>query len=83
MAPDEILLETEDTMQKGVDYVLHEMSSVRTGKASPALVENMDVMVASYGSSMSLKQLALISTPEPRMITVTPFDPSPEPQECH
>ena len=76
MAPEEILLETEDAMQKGVDYVLHEMSSVRTGKASPALVENMDVMVSSYGSSMSLKQLALISTPEPRMITVTPFDPS-------
>lgn len=76
MQPDEILLETEDAMQKGVDYVLHEMSSVRTGKASPSLVENMDVMVASYGSSMSLKQLAMISTPEPRMITVTPFDPS-------
>jgi ribosome recycling factor len=76
MSADEIILETEDAMQKGVDYVLHEMSSVRTGKASPALVENMDVMVSSYGSSMALKQLALISTPEPRMITVTPFDPS-------
>ena len=76
MKPDEILLETEGAMQKGVDYVLHEMSSVRTGKASPSLVENMDVTVASYGSSMSLKQLALISTPEPRLITITPFDPS-------
>ncbi len=60
MDPDEIILETEDAMQKGVDYVLHEMSSVRTGKASPSLVENMDVKVASYGSNMSLKQLALI-----------------------
>ncbi len=76
MDPDEILLETEDAMQKSVDYVLHEMSSVRTGKASPSLVENMDVMVQAYGSSMKLKQLAMISTPEPRLITVTPFDPS-------
>jgi len=76
MSPDEIILETEDAMQKGVDYVLHEMSSVRTGKASPSLVENMDVTVASYGSSMQLKQLAMISTPEPRLITITPFDAS-------
>ncbi len=76
MEPDEILLETEDAMQKGVDYVLHEMSSVRTGKANPSLVEGIDVHVASYGSSMKLKQLAVISTPDARLITVSPFDPS-------
>ncbi len=76
MEADEILLETEDAMQKGVDYVLHEMSTVRTGKANPSLVEGIDVHVASYGSSMKLKQLAVISTPDPRMITVSPFDPS-------
>ena len=76
MEAEEILLETEDTMQKGVDYVLHEMSTVRTGKANPSLVEGIDVHVASYGSSMKLKQLAMISTPDPRMITVNPFDPS-------
>ncbi len=76
MEADEILLLTEDAMQKGVDYVLHEMSTVRTGKANPSLVEGIDVHVASYGSSMKLKQLAMISTPDPRMIMVNPFDPS-------
>jgi ribosome recycling factor len=45
---------------------------VRTGKASPALVENIDVQ--AYGSAMKLKQLALITTPEPRLLVVQPFD---------
>ena len=76
MEQDAILLETKDAMEKAVDYVLHEMSTVRTGKASPALVENIDVTVQSYGSTMKLKELAVIATPDPRMITVTPFDPS-------
>jgi ribosome recycling factor len=75
MEPDAILLETEESMEKAVDYVLHEMSTVRTGKASPALVENIDVTVQSYGSTMKLKELAVIATPDSRLITVTPFDP--------
>lgn len=76
MDADTAILETEEAMQKGVDYMLHEFSGVRTGKASPALVEGIDVHVQSYGSSMKLKQLAMISTPEPRLIVVQPFDPS-------
>ena len=47
---------------------------MRTGKASPALVENVDV--EAYGSAMKLKQLALITTPEPRLLVVQPFDAS-------
>ena len=74
MDPDEILLETEAAMEKGVDYMLHEFAGVRTGKASPALVENVDV--EAYGTSMKLKQLALISTPEPRLLLIQPFDAS-------
>jgi ribosome recycling factor len=74
MKPDEILFETEEAMEKGVDYMLHEFASVRTGKASPALVENIDV--EAYGTSMKLKQLALISTPEPRLLLIQPFDAS-------
>lgn len=74
MDPDEILLETEAAMEKGVDYMLHEFSGVRTGKASPALVESVDV--EAYGTSMKLKQLALISTPEPRLLLIQPFDAS-------
>ena len=74
MDPDEILLETEAAMEKGFEYMQHEFSSVRTGKASPAIVENIDV--EAYGSSMKLKQLALITTPEPRLLVIQPFDGS-------
>ncbi len=70
---DEIMLEAEDSMQKGVDYMTHEFAAIRTGKASPALVENIDVD-AYGGSRMKLKQLALISTPESRLIVIQPFD---------
>ena len=72
MDPDEILLNTEEGMEKAAEYMSHEFASVRTGKASPALVENIDV--EAYGSMMKLKQLALISTPEPRMLVISPFD---------
>src|SRR6201995_4243437 len=72
MSSDEILLESEVAMEKSVDYMVHEFSSVRTGKASPVLVENVDVQ--AYGSAMKLKQLALITTPEPRLLVVQPFD---------
>ena len=72
MESDEILLEAEEGMEKSVHYMTHEFSSVRTGKASPALVENIDV--EAYGSNMKLKQLALITTPEPRLLVIQPFD---------
>jgi len=74
MTSDEILLETEDAMEKSVEYMTHEFASLRTGKASPALVDNIDVN--AYGTSMKLKQLALISTPEPRLLVIQPFDAS-------
>ena len=74
MDPDEILLETEADMEKGFEYMTHEFAAVRTGKASPAIVENIDV--EAYGSSMKLKQLALITTPEPRLLVIQPFDAS-------
>jgi ribosome recycling factor len=72
MSRDDILLEAEMAMEKSVDYMVHEFAAVRTGKASPALVENVDVH--AYGSAMKLKQLALITTPEPRLLVVQPFD---------
>jgi ribosome recycling factor len=70
------LKETETAMKKAVEYMVHEFAAVRTGKASPALVENLDVHVVSYGSNMKLKALAVITTPEARMIMIQPFDPS-------
>jgi ribosome recycling factor len=72
MDRDDILLEAEMSMDKSVDYLVHEFSGVRTGKASPALVENLDVQ--AYGSTMKLKQLALITTPESRLLVLQPFD---------
>jgi ribosome recycling factor len=72
MSTDDILLEAEMSMEKSVDYMVHEFAAVRTGKASPALVENIDVQ--AYGSAMKLKQVALITTPEPRLLVVQPFD---------
>ena len=73
MTADDILLEAEESMEKSVHYMTHEFSSVRTGKATPALVENIDVE-AYGGTNMKLKQLALITTPEPRMLVIQPFD---------
>ncbi len=71
---DEILFNAEEGMEKALDFMKHEFASVRTGKASPALVEGIDV--DAYGSSMKLKQLALISAPEPRLLIIQPFDVS-------
>ncbi|MES2997522.1 MAG: ribosome recycling factor [Verrucomicrobiota bacterium] len=76
MNADEMLLETEIAMSKCVDYLTHEFAGVRTGKASPALIENLDVHVQAYGAVSKLKSLAVISSPEPRMLVVQPFDPS-------
>lgn len=74
MTEDDILLEAEDHMEKSAQHLERELSAVRTGKASPALVENLDV--SAYGATMKLKQLALITTPEPRLVVIQPFDAS-------
>jgi ribosome recycling factor len=74
MALDDVLLETEEKMLKTTEVVQHEFSSIRTGRASSALVES--IMVDAYGVHMSLKQLAGISIPEPRLIVLQAFDPS-------
>ena len=76
MDPDEAILEVEEAMTKCADYLAHEFAGVRTGKASPALIENIDVHVQAYGAVSKLKSLAVISTAEPRMLMVQPFDPS-------
>lgn len=72
MALDDILLEAEEKMIKTEEVVQHEFSGVRTGKASPSLVEN--ILVEAYGSQMRIRELAGITTPEPRMLLVQPWD---------
>src|SRR5216684_4790650 len=72
MAMDDILLDAEDKMSKTEQVVVNEFTGVRTGKASPALVENL--MVEVYGSQMRVRELAGITTPEPRALTIQPWD---------
>ena len=72
MALDDILLDTEEKMIKTEEVVQHEFSGVRTGKASPSLVEN--ILVEVYGSQMRIRELAGITVPEPRMLLVQPWD---------
>ncbi len=75
MSIDEILLECEDKMQKSEEHVAQEFNGVRTGKASPALIENLTVEVYG-GSHMRLRELAGITVPESRQLLVTPWDAS-------
>jgi ribosome recycling factor len=72
MKPDDILLEAEEKMIKTEQVVIHEFTGVRTGKASAALVENIQVEV--YGSMMRIRELAGISTPESRLLVIQPWD---------
>lgn len=68
----QILTDAQARMKKAVDHTLHEFSNIHTGKASPSMVEG--VMVEAYGSMMQLKACAAISTPDPRMIQIQPWD---------
>ncbi len=71
---DKIISETKEKMQRAVDGIRHEFSSIRTGKASPALLDT--IHVEAYGSRMPLNQLGTVSAPEPRLLVVQPWDKS-------
>ena len=71
---DEILLTAEEAMDKAVEYLRGELRGVRTGRASTGLVEY--IKVEYYGSSTDLRQLAIISVPEPTQLLIKPFDAS-------
>jgi len=75
---DEIILSADDKMEKCVEFLKEEFSGVRTGKASPALVENIEV--SYYGAMTRLKEMSNISTPETRLIVISSYDPSVLPQ---
>ena len=78
MAYDDILLEAEDTMDKAVQHLSGVFRGIRTGRASPGLVEN--VRVDYYGSPTPLQHMASVSIPEPRLIMIKPFDQSAVPE---
>lgn len=68
----DILKASKSGMEKGLENAKREFATVRTGKASPNMLDT--VMVEAYGSLVPLNQVASVSTPEPRMLVVTPFD---------
>jgi ribosome recycling factor len=73
MTSDEILLDVEERMEKAVNVFRDELRGLRTGRATPALVDSL--RVDYYGSPTPLKQLAQINTPDPQQIVIRPFDP--------
>jgi ribosome recycling factor len=68
------LIEAETRMKGAVRALEDDLATIRTGRASPALVERLPIEY--YGSPTPLMQLATISAPEPRMLTIRPFDPA-------
>jgi len=73
MPADDILLDFEEQLEKTVEHLRHEMRTVRTGRATPALVEN--VRVDYYGSPTELRAIASITIPEATQILIKPFSP--------
>lgn len=71
---DQIIKDQKSRMNKAVENTAREMAVIRTGKASPALLDN--IRVECWGGLHPIKQVAGISAPEPRLIVIQPFDPS-------
>ena len=75
MPMDDILLTAEDQMEKAVEFLKQELRSIRTGRATTGLVDSLKVEVESYGSTMSMKELANLAVAEGNVVVVKPFDP--------
>ena len=69
---DELLTDAEERMEKSVENCRHELATVRTGRASPHLLDRL--MIDYYGAETPLKQLANIAAPDARLLTLTPYD---------
>ena len=72
VSQNEVLADTDSRMSKSVDALRRELNTIRTGRASPVLVETL--MVDYYGVPTPLNQLASISVPEPRVLMIQPWD---------
>jgi ribosome recycling factor len=73
MPLDDILLDTEEHMEKAIEHLKHELRTVRTGRASPAMVEH--IKVEYYGTPTDMRSIASISVPEATQILIKPFSP--------
>jgi len=71
---DMVLMDLEEKMEKSESSMRNDLAAIRTGKASPSLVENM--MVEYYGTQTRLRDMAQINAPEPRLLTIQPWDTS-------
>src|ERR671929_1552110 len=74
MAIDDLIKDATRRMDKSVEAAQAEFSTLRTGRASPTLLDR--VQIDYYGQKTPLKQLATVNAPEPRLLTVQPFDPN-------
>lgn len=66
------LTDTDERMKKALEHVRHELSGIRTGKASPQLLDT--VKVEAYGSMVPIQQVGSVSAPEPRLLVIQPWD---------
>jgi ribosome recycling factor len=73
MTTDEILLDVEERMEKAIRKLKGDLSGIRTGRASPGMVDTLRVEV--YGSPVPIKQVASVGAPEPNQIVIRPYDP--------
>jgi ribosome recycling factor len=73
MPLDDILLDAEESMDKAIEHLRHDLRAIRTGRATPALVEN--IKVEYYGTPTDLRSIASISVPEATQILIKPFSP--------
>jgi ribosome recycling factor len=71
---DQILREADDKMKKAVSVNVEDLSSIRSGRASPSLLQR--IQVDYYGTKVPINQLANLSVPEPRLLIVAPYDPN-------
>jgi ribosome recycling factor len=74
MSVDDVMLDAEERMEKAIGVLKHALSGIRTGRATPGLVDSVRVEV--YGSATPLKQLASIGAPEPSQLVIRPYDVS-------
>jgi ribosome recycling factor len=74
----EVLKNTEESMAAAIEHLQHDLSGIRTGKANPALLDS--IRVDYFGQQVPLKQVASIAVPDPRLITIQPWDKSVVPE---
>jgi ribosome recycling factor len=78
MSVKDVVHGTEEKLKKSIDFVMREFSEIRTGRAHPGLVEGLHIDY--YGTPTMLKGLAQISTPDPHMLIIQPWDPTAIPE---